>query len=95
MLWYLPGCDVNKNHLLEGKAMRLYMKETGADIAPCCRRDLDKLQDGDLVVENCTQCDFILKERRPGLKVVSLYELYDSLLFLQYQNKYHIINLYI
>ena len=30
--------------------------------------------DGDIVVQNCTQCDFILKERCPQIKVTSLYE---------------------
>lgn len=54
--------------------MQEYMKEQGAKIAPCCKFDVGYLNDGDIVVQNCTQCDFILKERCPQIVVTSLYE---------------------
>ncbi len=74
MLYYLPGCHTIRNHPAAGKAMQEYMKMHGAKIAKCCKFELDYLEPGDTVVQNCTQCDFILKERRPDIKVKSLYE---------------------
>ena len=43
MLYYLPGCDVNKNHPEAGRKLRAYMKARGAAIAQCCQWDVDYL----------------------------------------------------
>ena len=74
MLYYLPGCDLNKNHPEAGKKMQNYMKSKGAAIAPCCKFDLSSIEEGATLVQNCTQCDIVLRERRPDLKIVSTYE---------------------
>ena len=74
MLYYLPGCDTNKNHPEAGKIMQEYMKSRGAAIAPCCKFDISSIEEGAVLVQNCTQCDFVLKERRADLQVTSLYE---------------------
>ena len=74
MLYYLPGCDVNKNHPEAERKLRAYMKARGAAIAQCCQWDVDYLQAGDVLVQNCTQCDIILRERCPEVELVSLYE---------------------
>ncbi len=74
MLYYLPGCDTNKNHPEAGKKMQDYMHAKGAAIAPCCKFDLSSIEQGAMLVQNCTQCDIVLRERRPDLTVISLYE---------------------
>ena len=74
MLYYLPGCSTNRNHKKAGRKLLDYMRSQGAKIAKCCKLDVDYYQDGDVVVQTCTQCGLILKERCPGLRVISIYE---------------------
>ena len=74
MLYYLPGCGTNRNHTAAGRKMVDYMRSRGAKLAKCCKLDVDYFRDGDTVVQNCTQCSFILRERCPGVRVTSLYE---------------------
>ncbi|MCR4724424.1 MAG: hypothetical protein K5772_03190 [Clostridia bacterium] len=74
MLYYLPGCDLNRNHPEAGKKMQEYMKMRGAAIAPCCKFDLSSIEKGAVLVQNCTQCDLVLHERRPDLTILSTYE---------------------
>lgn len=75
MLYYLPGCDVNKNHPIAGAKLRRYLLARG-DIAEatCCRKDIGMLEAGDTVIQNCTLCQLMLAERVPEVRVVSLYE---------------------
>ena len=74
MLYYLPGCTTNRNHKQAGRKLLNYMRSQGAKIAKCCKLDVDYYRDGDVVVQTCTQCGLILRERRPNLRVVSIYE---------------------
>ncbi len=74
MLYYLPGCSTNRNHKKAGRKLLEYMRAQGAKISKCCKLDVDYYQDGDVAVQTCTQCGLILKERRPGLRVISIYE---------------------
>lgn len=74
MLYYLPGCTTNRNHKQAGRKLLDYMRARGAKIAKCCKLDVDYYRDGDVAVQTCTQCGLILQERRPGLRVVSIYE---------------------
>lgn len=74
MLYYLPGCGTNRNHTAAGRKMVDYMKSRGAKLAKCCKLDVDYYRPGDTVVQNCTQCSFMLRERCPQITVTSLYE---------------------
>ena len=73
MLHYLPGCDVKKNHQEAMNKIIAYMKSKGAQIEECCRTKTSLCNEGDLIVQNCTMCDLILKEVQKG-NVMSLYE---------------------
>lgn len=74
MLHYLPGCDVKKNHPTAMKKILSYMKEKGAYIDDCCRTTEKFLNEDDIIVQNCTLCDLILKETHPHNQCLSLYE---------------------
>lgn len=73
MLHYLPGCDVRKNHPEAIEKITKYMKEKGAIIEECCRTSNSIAGEQDIIVQNCTMCDLILKEVQVA-KVMSLYE---------------------
>lgn len=74
MIYYIPGCDVVRNHPEAGKRALEYMKAKGITEGPCCRKDLSVLKDGDTLIINCTQCSLIFAERVPEVKIISLYE---------------------
>lgn len=74
MLHYLPGCDVRKNHPEAIKKLTNYMKEQGAKIEACCRTKEQLSAKEDTIINNCTMCDFILRETHPETTVMSLYE---------------------
>ena len=74
MLYYLPGCGTNRNHTAAGRKLVDYMRARGAKLSKCCKLDVGYYRDGDAVVQNCTQCSFMLKERCPQVTVTSLYE---------------------
>lgn len=74
MLYYLPGCDVNKNHPIAGKKIQHYMKEKEAQFVRCCRDKKLSLKQDDEVIINCTLCDLVLRETHPYTKRISLYE---------------------
>lgn len=74
MLHYLPGCDVQKNHPQAVLKMRDYMIKQGAIIDQCCRVKDKFLNQEDTIVNNCTLCNLILKERYQETKCLSLYE---------------------
>lgn len=74
MKYYLPGCDVRRNHPNASAKMTEYMNSKGIEIAQCCRKDLSFLKDGDTIIENCTLCELMLKERVPNIPFQSLYE---------------------
>lgn len=74
MKYYLPGCDVRRNHPKASAKMTEYMKSKGIEIAQCCRKDLSFLKEGDSIIENCTLCELMLKERVPDTPFQSLYE---------------------
>ena len=74
MLHYLPGCDVRKNHEQAIQKITKYMQEQGAIIDKCCRSKDDFLKEGDILVQNCTLCQLLIKEKYPDVKCMSLYE---------------------
>lgn len=74
MLHYLPGCDVRTNHGLAVEKMERYMEAQGAFIDKCCRVKKRLLEEGDVIVNNCTMCDMILRETHPDNECQSLYE---------------------
>ncbi len=74
MKYYLPGCDVRRNHREASAKMVDYIKTQNIQIADCCRRDLSFLNSGDSIIENCTLCELMLKERVPDTPFESLYE---------------------
>lgn len=74
MLHYLPGCDVLKNHGQAINKLTKYMQEQGAIIDQCCRSKDDFLKEGDVLVQNCTLCQLLIKERYPQVNCISLYE---------------------
>ena len=59
MLHYLPGCDVQKDHPTAIKKIKDYMIKKGAIIDKCCRTKMKLLQEGDVMVQNCTLCDLL------------------------------------
>lgn len=61
MLHYLPGCDVRKSWTSYSKITK-YMQEQGAIIDKCCRSKDDFLKEGDILVQNCTLCQLLIKE---------------------------------
>lgn len=74
MLYYLPGCDVRKNHPEAIDKIEQYMLKKGATIAQCCRTKQQLLKEGDTIVHNCTMCQLILDEVYPNNQCLSLYE---------------------
>ena len=74
MLHYLPGCDVRKNHPEAIKKLTIYMKNQGAQEEVCCRSKEKLLNKDDVMVNNCTLCDIILREMYPDNKIISTYE---------------------
>ena len=77
-VYYIPGCDVRRNHPDAVHKMETWMYEQGILPAACCRKDLSFLKDNDMIIENCTLCELMLKERIPELPFVSLYEYLDE-----------------
>lgn len=74
MIYYLPGCDVRKNHLEAVEKMSEYMIKKDIHILECCRTELDNIKEEDTVIHNCTLCGLILKERLKDVEIISLYE---------------------
>ena len=77
-IYYIPGCDVRRNHPIAVHKMETWMSEHGILPAACCRKDLSFLKGNDMIVENCTLCELMLKERIPNIPFVSLYEYLDE-----------------
>jgi hypothetical protein len=78
MKYYIPGCDVRRRHPEEVRKMEAWMNAHGIETAACCRKDLSFLRDGDMLIENCTLCELMLKERVPHITFISLYEYLDT-----------------
>ena len=78
MDYYIPGCDVRRNHPEAVMKMEKWMNNHGVLSAACCRKDLSFLKEGDMIVQNCTLCELMLKERVPGTPFVSLWEYLDQ-----------------
>lgn len=74
MLHYLPGCDVLKNHPQAINKLTDYMIKQGAKVDACCRTSDKILEDGDIMINNCTLCDLILNETHPNNQIMSIYE---------------------
>ena len=75
MRHYMPGCDVAKNHPREIKAIQNYMVEKKqAVIDRCCRVSNKLLETGDIIINNCTLCELMLRETHPNNQIISLYE---------------------
>lgn len=81
MKYYIPGCDVRRRHPDEVHKMEMWMNSHGIETAACCRKDLSFLKDGDMIIENCTLCELMLKERVPHIPFMSLYEFLDGIDF--------------
>lgn len=78
MDYYIPGCDVRRNHPEAVAKMETWMKRQGISPAACCRKDLSFLRKTDRIIENCTLCELMLKERVPEVPFISLYEYLDQ-----------------
>lgn len=74
MIWYLPGCDVRRNHPEAVKKMTEYLLGKGLKQAVCCRKDLSAITEEDEIIQNCTLCEMVLAERMPHNPRRSLYE---------------------
>lgn len=74
MIHYIPGCDVKKNHPQSIEKIEQYMLGKGAHIDACCRTRKQLLEDGDIMVTNCTMCQIVMEETHPGHESISLYE---------------------
>lgn len=74
MLYYLPGCDVRKNHPEAIDKIEQYMLKKGATIVQCCRTTKPLIKAGDIIIHNCTMCQLILEEVYPDAQCQSLYE---------------------
>ena len=74
MLHYLPGCDVRNNHPKAIEKLTEYMKRQGAFVDKCCRTSEKLLGGGDMIVQNCTLCELLLKETHPDNPCLSTYE---------------------
>lgn len=74
MLHYLPGCDVRKNHPQAISKITNYMSNKDIIIDACCRTKKKFLNTGDVIVNNCTLCEMILKETHNNNEIISLYE---------------------
>ena len=73
MYYYLPGCDVAKNHPEAVRKMTKFLTDKGLKIAPCCRKDVSYLTDEDVIVQNCTLCELMFNEQVPNTTNISLY----------------------
>ena len=74
MMYYLPGCDVRALHPDAVRKMQKYISSLGIETAVCCRKDIGYITDEDTMIQNCTLCDMVLRERIPNNTVLSLYE---------------------
>ena len=74
MLHYLPGCDVRNNHPKEIEKLTAYMKRQNAIIDVCCRVKEKFLDEGDIIIQNCTLCELLLKESHCDNECLSIYE---------------------
>ncbi len=74
MLHYLPGCDVRKNHPEAIAKLTEYMKNKGACVEACCRTKEQLINAGDIMVQNCTLCELMLREAQKAGEVISTYE---------------------
>ena len=74
MIWYLPGCTTTALLPEASAKLKAYVMRDGMPEAPCCKKDIGVLRDGDTVITCCTNCDLMFAERMPKLKVISVYE---------------------
>lgn len=74
MYYYIPGCDVRRNHPAAISKLEKYMNSKGIHTAECCRKDLSFLREEDVIIENCTLCELMLAERTDTESFISLYE---------------------
>lgn len=74
MIYYLPGCDVKKNHEQAIVALTEYLKNQSIETISCCRDDLSFIQKGDTIIHNCTLCQILLEARVKDVKIISVYE---------------------
>lgn len=75
MIWYLPGCTTTALHPEAAAKLKAYVMRDGMPEAPCCKdEDVSVLRDGDTVITCCTNCDLMLAERLPKVRIISLYE---------------------
>ena len=74
MIWFLPGCTTAAHHPEAAEKLKDYIMESGIPEAPCCKRDISALKDGDTVITCCTLCDLMFAERMPDVRIKSVYE---------------------
>ncbi len=74
MMYYIPGCDVVRNHPEASAWARAYFRDKSIPEGPCCRKNLGQIKAGDTIVVNCTQCSLIFEERLPEVRILTLYE---------------------
>ena len=74
MMYFIPGCDVRKNHPIAVRNACMYFNEKNIPEGPCCRKDLSVLKKGDVLITECTQCTLIFGERVPEAKQMTIYE---------------------
>ena len=74
MIWFLPGCTTTELHPEAAAKLKAYMTKKGLPEAPCCKKDVSVLKEGDTVITCCTNCDLMFAERTPYLTAVPVYE---------------------
>ena len=74
MIYYVPGCDFNRNHPEEGRKIKEFILSRNVKLGQCCRKEIDYLKKGDTLITNCTLCDMMFAERCPDMHVISTYE---------------------
>ncbi len=74
MIYYLPGCDVRRNHPEAVSKMQDYIAKQSVGVIECCRKNLSFVCDDDEIIQTCTLCDMVLRERVPQAKITSIYE---------------------
>lgn len=74
MIYYLPGCDVKKNHESAVIALTDYLEKQGIKTISCCRDDISFIKKGDMIIHNCTLCQLLLEARVKDVQIVSVYE---------------------
>ncbi|MBR4163921.1 MAG: hypothetical protein IKR11_10390 [Solobacterium sp.] len=74
MIYYVPGCDFNRNHPEEGRMIKEFILSGNVKLGQCCRKEIDYLKKGDTLITNCTLCDMMFAERCPDIQVISTYE---------------------